>query len=124
MAFRESEGNTREAVIFIASINTKIDLRCPLTFTLLNILCPLMEKNLIVQLEIEGCYFVFFHLTGHALSPKGEGIVAPPRHSPLPAGEGIKGRGKKDQFSRFVVPRGTGVFCFRNEKLLERLLNL
>ena len=63
-------------------------LKYPLTFTLLNILCQLTEKNLIVQLEIEGCYFVFFHLTGQALSP--------PRRK-----EGSY------QFSWFVMSRGT-----------------
>ena len=47
--------------------------------------------------------------------PQGEGIVAPPRPSPLPAGEGIKGRGKGGEkrgsdFHDSWCPEGAWVF--------------
>jgi len=49
---------------------------------------PLTNKHVIAQFGIVLCYFLLSHVTGHALPPpQGEGIVAPPRPSPLPAGE-------------------------------------
>jgi len=57
--------------------------------------------------------FSVFSLTVQAPPRRGAGIVAPPEPSPLPAGEGIMGRGKgrekrKNDFHASWCPEGHG----------------
>jgi len=80
---------TNPAFLFFFDSDSKIDLCYSLTFTLLNILCQLTNKNVIAQFGIVLCYFLFYHLTGQALSPPGRGL----------RGE-VKGKKRKIDFPR------------------------
>jgi hypothetical protein len=59
------------------------------------------RKNLIAQFGIVLCYFLFFHLTGQALSPKEEG---------------------SRQFSCFVVPRKGMSVLLEKENSMKKMI--
>jgi hypothetical protein len=69
----------------------------------------LTNKNVIAQFGIVLCYFLFFHLTGQALSPPGRGDSSSAQSISPPSGDGIKGRGKERSiFMLRGAPEGHG----------------